>query len=319
MPFSYRWIIAGIAGTLLGLGLYVFRAPSQLKPELASELQPPHPRYHEVICGPLSLSVALGRLGVDRMPSDVASQCRVTAKGVASSDLIRAANATGRVNAAFQHLNWEELRRLDGVAVLFVKGSHYLAVDPREAPPAVDTVRIYEPEAPMQCWSRQKLEDIWGGEAIVITRSMPPPQARQGARIDWEQCYIDQGVVKGSSRPHFRFSFRNVGNTDLVVNNVERSCGCVAHTLSKKQLAPGEAAVFDADLNLNGIEGRFQHYAVLRTNDSSRPTSILRMEGGVRRARVISSDLIRSEDLPRGCKELLPNLVDGRRKKGGVP
>ena len=312
MQHSYRWVIlcacalVGAGAACLALWFFTAAARSQLNLASTSELDPSDPKYKEVMCGPVSLSVALGRLGINKLPADVASQCRVTSQGVALRDLEHVANSTRLVSACARRLTWEELSRLDGVAVLFVKGSHFLAADPRPAPPGAAetaTVRIYEPARPVQQWTREKLEEIWGGEALVINRrAAGVDEVQGGACIDWEECFIDQGVLRNTPRAHYRFSFRNVGSSELVIGEIQRSCGCSKQTLSQKRLAPGQSAVLEAEVDLHGTEGYFQHYVAIQTNDATSPLSILRMAGGVPRVRVLSSDVIRTEDLPQGGK-----------------
>lgn len=312
MKRSHRWVIVcacvlvggGAAGFALRLCTIVAR--SQLGLELASELDPSDPGYKEAMCGPVSLSVALGRLGVSSSPADVASQCRVTSQGVALTDLERTANSARLVSARARRLSWDEVSRLDGVAVLFVKGKHYVAVDPREAPRDTNetaTVRIYEPESPAQWWTREELEEIWAGEALVITRrAARVDEAPDGACIDWDECFVDQGVLRDTSLARYRFSFRNDGSSDLVIGEILKSCRCMEHTLSHERLAPGESAVLEVDVGLSRYEGYMQQSVVVKTNDAISPISVLRMAGGVPRARVISSDVIRLEDLPQGSK-----------------
>lgn len=314
MKHLYLWVIvcacvvvgAGAAG--VKLRLLPAMTTSLLKFELASELDRSDPRYGDVMCGPVSLAVGLARVGVSIVPADVAAQCKVTAEGVAMVDLESAANKTGLISARARRLDWDELRQLDGVAVLFVKGNHYVAADPREVRQAVmktAEVRIYEPGMPAQWWSREKLEKIWAGEALVVMRGQPAPldEGQANARIQWDECYIDQGVVaRNPPIAHYQFSFRNVGNGDLVIGEINQSCGCIAHSLSKKRLAPGEAGAIKVSVNLDGTEGYFGQQIYVNTNDASSPVSILRMKGAVPTARVISSDVIRLEDLLQGAK-----------------
>jgi len=254
------------------------------------------------MCGPASLSIALGRLGVYRSPPDIASQCKVTTRGITMTDLERDANRAPLISARVRRSSWAELRRLDGVAVLHVMENHFVAVDPRKAPDG--QVRIYEPEKPMQWWPRAKLEEIWRGEAIEITRMPAAADANAGgACIDWVECYIDQGILaKDVDVAHYEFAFRNVGGKDLEIGDIHRSCGCMDHKLSQTRLAPGESAVISLSVDLRNTQGFMGHYAVVNTNDAACPKSVLKMSGGVPRARVLSSDIIHLEELPRGGK-----------------
>lgn len=309
-----RWVIVcasvGFVAGMFGsaLRLLTITPHSNHKPEVASELAPSDPRYQEVMCGPTSLTLALGRLGISESTDEIASRCTVTSRGVAFSDLEHAASLTHSITARIRRSNWDELRRLDGVAVLFVKGDHYVAADPREKPqdatPA-PTMRIYEPHTPARWWTREELEAVWGGETLEIVRPAVSDDQPQGmARIDWQECFLDLGVVKGTPQAQYRFSFRNVGSAELVIGKVERSCGCADHTVTSERLAPGESGFIDVRIDLGTTEGYFQQYLAVHTNDELCPISVLRMAGGVPRVRAISGDILRLEELPRGGKVL---------------
>ncbi|HID75462.1 MAG TPA: hypothetical protein EYP56_05630, partial [Planctomycetaceae bacterium] len=52
--------------------------------------------------------------------------------GCSMQDLLDAARDFG-LDAHFQRLSWQELTQLDGCAILWTGGNHFIAVDPREA------------------------------------------------------------------------------------------------------------------------------------------------------------------------------------------
>ena len=310
MYLLFRWLLV-IACVIVGgfsVGFTVKFVISQFGSKEISKIEPSDPRYREVMCGPESLSIALGRLGIVYSPTSVASRCRVTPKGVALSGLERVANGIHRIEANAKKLQWDDLCRLDGVAVLFVKGNHYFAVDPRERQPE-DTateamVRIYDPQSPARWWTREDLEKIWtGGDALVLTKhTSPADQPEDGAVIEWDTSFIDKGVLQNTPLVSYQFSLRNVGNEDLIIGDIHKSCGCQEHSLSQDRLAPGESAILTIDVNLAQFEGYIQQNVLVESNDAKNPMSFLLMAAGVPRQRFISSDVIRLEDLPQGGK-----------------
>lgn len=302
---SFTGVLVIVVGVSIGLGLQVLTGlvGSQGQGEAATRLEPSDPRYRNVLCGPVSLATALGRVGVSRLPADIAAQCQVTSQGVALTDLERAAEGIAGIDACILNLNWDQLVRQRGVAVLFVNENHYLTVDPREPAPKafkIPLIRVYEPDRPAQWWPRDKLERIWNGQALTIARGTSSEESSNGAVIEWKESFVDLGVLRNTAVPKYRFSFRNSGTNVLSIESIRFSCGCMSHVQSKDRLAPGESAVLDVNVNLQGVEGYFQQQAAVRTNDSANPVSVLRMAGGVPRPRVLSSDVIRLEDLPRG-------------------
>ncbi|QDU11044.1 DUF1573 domain-containing protein [Gimesia aquarii] len=308
MKHLHLWVIVCACvfiGVSSGIILRLFTTVTDLPhTELTSQLNPSDPKYQDVMCGPVSLFVALGLLGISSSQSDIASKCKVTHRGVTFAELESIANSDSRVRARIQRLNWDELSLLDGVAVLFVKGDHFITVDPREK--RYDIIksvglRVYEPKRPAQWWSREKLEGVWDGETLVISSQIiPDHEIPLGSLIDWDKCFLDQGIVKDTPVVNYRFSFCNIGNKDLIVYEVQTSCGCLDYNLSKKQLSPGESAHIEVRLDTKNKEGYVEQYVTVKTNELRNPISMLTMAGGIPRARVISSDAISFEDLPRG-------------------
>jgi Protein of unknown function (DUF1573)/Peptidase C39 family len=270
------------------------------------ELSRSDPRYDAVMCGPISLSIAMARVGITVLPAELATQCKVTDQGVAMRDLVSAAKKTAEISAAASRLTWDQLRRLEGPAVLFVKGSHYVAADPREVQQGAakdEVIRIYDPGTPAQWWSREKLETVWTGESLAIKREQIPDHELADARIAWNECYIDQGVLPESDAiARYQFSLRNVGRADLMIDDIQKSCGCIEHSLSSRRIAPGDEGVIKVSVDLKNKEGYFAQYLYVPSNDPANPLTVLRMAGAVPRGRVVSSDLVRLEDLPQGSK-----------------
>ena len=291
-----------IFGSVLGIACLLnmsARTPNQ-------KLDPSNPEHKEMLCGPMSLYNALGRLGINCYFKELASQCEVSSQGVALRELEQVANGIQEAKCRVKHLDWDGLKRLDGAAVLFVKGDHFVAADPREMPPGgrakSTSLRIYDEGRPARWLTREELRKIWRGKTLVIERRRPSLRQAAGPRIEWDKCFIDKGVLKANSINRYAFAFRNVGNSDLTIDSIKKSCGCAKYTLTSKRLAPGQTGVIEAEVDLHGNEGYFLYHLVVKTNDATRPLSILRMAGGVRKARVLSCQRISLGDLPQDGK-----------------
>ena len=293
-------VAGGVGGLAIWLGPDVF--PRRLKVKLASELDSLDPGYKNVMCGPASLSVALGRLGVYMAPSEIASKCRVTSYGVALTDLARVASNHRTIGAMIRKLRWEDLQAVEGVAILFVKGDHYVAADPRETSSKTTTttsIRVYDRDVPARWYSRTELEKIWSGETMVITKRRRPSDVPGDACIDWDACYIDKGILADTAIARYNFSLRNEGRKPLLIKDMQASCGCMHSRLSAKQLAPGESAQIEVDVNLNGKQGYDQQSVVVSTNDPANPVSYLTLASWIPRKQSVSSEAIRLEALPQ--------------------
>ncbi len=300
MRTSFQRTVACIfiiaAGVVAGLTVRLKEQP------LDGDLKLSDPNYQRVMCGPVSLSTALGRLGVGITPNEIATKCKVGRNGVALRDLQSAVSSNPAIEVAAKRLTWQELRAHDGVAILFVNGDHYIAVDPRETLPgdssSPDSIRAYDRDVPASWYKQPELEHIWSGEALVLTKR-DSRSATAAPYIVWDECYIDKGIIATSGSAAFRFAFHNQGREDLLIKATEASCGCLRHTVTSHRLAPQESATIDVEVDLSGKEGYVQQYIAVKTNDPQTPVSLLRMACGTPRRRSVSSEMFRV-DLQRG-------------------
>lgn len=296
----------GMCVLLFGCAFSIARWSCTHAARLPQKLDPSNPRQEKLFCGPVSLSTALQRLGVNIDFRELAGQCDVTARGVTLRELTRVAQGIQDVKSRTRRLNWEGLRRFDGVAVLFVRGNHFVAADPREAPPdgleSGATVRIYEEAKPAQWMTREELEKVWQGETLAIARRRSATPRTGGPHIVWDQCLLDNGILTPNTVTRYAFPFRNTGDSDLTIDSVKKSCGCATYTLTSERLAPGQTGVLEAKVDLRGKKGYFLNRLLVQTNDRTHPLSILRVAGGVPKTRVLSVRRISLGDLPQGGK-----------------
>ena len=63
------------------------------------------------------------------------------------------------------------------------------------------------------------------------------------------------------------FTFTNVGNAPLIVNQAVASCGCTVPKYTKKPVAPGEKGTVNVTYNGKGrFPGHFKKTITIRTN-----------------------------------------------------
>lgn len=168
------------------------------QPASRQKLDPTIAAHRKMMCGPISLSVALDRLGINSSSRDLAQQCDVTPKGVELRELKRVARGIAQVEARTERLSWDALRHIDGTAVLFVKGQHFVAVDPREQASGA-AIRVYDEGKPALWMTEAELKEIWNGEALVVKRRSSSVKQVDGPRIEWDHCFVDNGVLKPDS------------------------------------------------------------------------------------------------------------------------
>lgn len=290
-----------VAIVVAGPLLYLRHPPQEI-------LAPDDPRYKDVLCGPIALSTALGRLGIVRPPAAIASACQVTVQGVRMTELVNAATALQEVQVVSGRFDWEELRKHDGTAVLHVNDDHFVCVDPREQSRSgfSGSMRVYQSNRPALWWTRNRLSEVWSGRAFLLQKNSirlagyADSSTTEKSQIEWESCYLDNGVLDEEvDDSAFTFRFRNIGADVLTIGDISTTCGCMDAEVSDRELAPGESASLRFGVDLAGKDGFVFQQATVVSNDPDRPVTVLSMGVGIPRRRIVSSDLIRLSDLPQ--------------------
>jgi len=241
------------------------------------------------LCGPRSLWTACRRLGIPVDRKDLEEIPVDPLLGTALGDLRKAAAALG-LHAEARELTWEELKALETTAVLFVRGNHFVATDPRETPPAdlpQDQVRIYDPDRVAAWWPRPELEAVWQGAALVVHR-VPAP-AVPGPRAAWQTCWEDRGLMRDVETAQYTFHVSNEGDQPLEMEVATTSCNCSSARLKERKLPPGGSTTLEVEVNLRAKRGAFLEYAVVRSNDPAASLTQLIFGGAVVNPDVVSA------------------------------
>ncbi len=93
-------------------------------------------------------------------------------------------------------------------------------------------------------------------------------QANAQAEIKFDKVKHDFGTFS-SSEPVQKttFSFTNVGDQPLIINQAMASCGCTVPSYTKKPIAPGETGEISVRYNGKGrFAGHFKKSITVRTN-----------------------------------------------------
>ncbi|MCK5775219.1 MAG: DUF1573 domain-containing protein [Bacteroidales bacterium] len=66
----------------------------------------------------------------------------------------------------------------------------------------------------------------------------------------------DFGKLIEGVKVSFKFKYKNVGGSDLLINQVKTSCGCTASSYSKDPLPPGGTSVIELTFDSNRQPGK---------------------------------------------------------------
>lgn len=96
------------------------------------------------------------------------------------------------------------------------------------------------------------------------------------AEIKFEKLTYDIGKFS-ESNPIQKcvFTFTNIGNAPLVINQAMATCGCTVPSYTKKPIAPGEKGTINVTYNGKGkYPGHFKKTITVRTNGKTEMTRL---------------------------------------------
>lgn len=91
-------------------------------------------------------------------------------------------------------------------------------------------------------------------------------QSKKAPVMKFEQTTVDYGTIQQNSDPLRTFSFKNTGDTPLIITGARGSCGCTVPSYPKKPIAPGETAVIEVRYDTKRV-GPFRKSVRITTNE----------------------------------------------------
>ena len=99
------------------------------------------------------------------------------------------------------------------------------------------------------------------------------------ATITWKNDVIDAGEIPQGKPKEFVFEYKNTGKTDLLITNVQGSCGCTATNYTKEVVKPGNSGTVTAIYNAANV-GDFTKTVTVTTN-ADNTSKVLQIKGKV--------------------------------------
>ena len=120
---------------------------------------------------------------------------------------------------------------------------------------------------------------------LFMTIGITMVSAQNQAEFKFDQITINVGTFPASSPVKKAvFTFTNVGNAPLVINEVIASCGCTIPKYDRRPIAPGQKGSIEITYNGQGkFTGHFKKRITITSNARTEMTRIYIdgvMEGG---------------------------------------
>lgn len=97
--------------------------------------------------------------------------------------------------------------------------------------------------------------------------------------IDFDFTSHDFGEVQAGDSVSIEFPFTNNGTEDLILMDVQVTCGCTTPYWPTDPIAPGESAVIKAQFNTKGKSGKFDKPLTITSNATNLPLMRIYLKG----------------------------------------
>jgi len=91
--------------------------------------------------------------------------------------------------------------------------------------------------------------------------------------IKWKAVEIDLGEITQNKPVTIEFEFTNVGESPVLITNVQASCGCTSTNYVKTPVLPGESTKITAVFNA-AAKGIFKKQVTVTTNSEELPKTL---------------------------------------------
>ena len=99
------------------------------------------------------------------------------------------------------------------------------------------------------------------------------------AIVVWESDVVNAGEIPQGTPKTFEFTFKNMGDKEVVITNVKTTCGCTASEYTKEPIGAGKSGTVKLVYNAAG-KGAFIKTATVTTNAEETP-KVLTLKGTV--------------------------------------
>ena len=113
------------------------------------------------------------------------------------------------------------------------------------------------------------------GTLLALVAVVNVELAQAGARIEFENREHHFGRVVQGKVVEYQFQFTNVGDEDLIINEVSTPCGCTAVLPDKRVIPPGGSSHLEVSYDSAARGGEVTRVITVLSNDSEEPELLL--------------------------------------------
>tara|TARA_B100001059_G_scaffold165369_1_gene164967 strand:+ start:130 stop:513 length:384 start_codon:yes stop_codon:yes gene_type:complete len=99
-------------------------------------------------------------------------------------------------------------------------------------------------------------------------------------QIEFKSTVIDYGIIENGSDGERIFNFKNIGNEELIITNVQSSCGCTIPKKPDAPIGPGKSGEIIVRYDTKRV-GPFRKTIKVYTNQKNNQIVELKLKGSV--------------------------------------
>ena len=117
--------------------------------------------------------------------------------------------------------------------------------------------------------------------ALALAATVSAEEGVAGPRIRVEPESFDFGRVRPRRTLRKEFRLRNLGDQEMVIERISKSCFCTAAVADRSTLAPGASTSLRVTVETRDSSGKIEHQVLVRTNDPATPSFEIRLRATV--------------------------------------
>lgn len=99
--------------------------------------------------------------------------------------------------------------------------------------------------------------------------SLVEAQDHKPSKISFERIYYDFGKIVQGEKVSYAFQFKNVGDSELIIEDAYGGCGCTVPKYNQKPIAPGKEGFVEVIFDSAGRSGSQYKSVVVKSNASN--------------------------------------------------
>ncbi|WP_432713481.1 DUF1573 domain-containing protein [Pedobacter sp.] len=114
--------------------------------------------------------------------------------------------------------------------------------------------------------------------SLVLGIALSSKAQNKPAEFKFDKETYNFGKIPSNKPATVEFTFTNIGDTPLIISNVETTCGCTVPEYTKTPIKKGETGVIKVTYNPTGAALPFSK-SISLTSNAKTPTKVLYIKG----------------------------------------